>query len=113
MTLSEEECERLAKTDPTALIAAMRAESASALLLTFGAEHLGDNCDSDEAVAMLLDLTRHVLAVVREGAIYGLSKHACRHNVADRLQEMSELDASAAVRGIARNTLARSREVAR
>ena len=65
--------ERLARTDPAALVESMAGMRSS--LLTAAAELLGRHAASDVAVPVLVHLTRHGDAIVREGALRGLRYH--------------------------------------
>ena len=94
----EADCERLAVSDPAALVAAFPAMRPT--LLTFAAEYLG-RAPADVAVPALLPLLDHPKAYVREGALYGLMQCDDPRAVAAILRA-AEHDPSEAVRTIAR-----------
>jgi vesicle coat complex subunit len=66
--------------------------------LTFGAEFLGEIADERIALPTLRMLLKHVNAVVREGAMMGLSSFYMERkppqDILDRLQVMSKSDPS-------------------
>lgn len=65
----------LAIDDPMTLIALVAKEHLAEHDLTFAAEALGSLADVSTAMKLLTGLARHSSAVVREGAVYGLSRH--------------------------------------
>ena len=71
---SDERFEHLAKTDPAALVALLVSGDVPPARLTFAAEIAGRELPGDMVIDPLLALLRHERAVVREGAIYGLSR---------------------------------------
>lgn len=75
--------------------------------LTFAAEALGRSSDSALVRSTLVDLLCHESAVVREGAIYGLSNHL-DDAVRALLQRIAAEDPSTAVRDVARDAYERA-----
>ena len=74
-------------------------------LLTFAAEIAGDTLPSDAVKAPLVALLSHPNRVVREGAIYGLARHADDPAVREQLVAMSLDDESPGVRLAATETV--------
>lgn len=72
--------------------------------LTFAAEIAGRLADSDAVRRTLVPLLDQQEAVVREGAIYGLTRHLDQE-VRERLLELAAKDPSAAVRTAAADAL--------
>lgn len=72
--------------------------------LTYLAEAIGESADSECVRKVLLPLLQHRDAVVREGAVYGLSNHI-DEAVRRELQSVAEYDYSPAVRTAAREAL--------
>ncbi|HSN97755.1 MAG TPA: HEAT repeat domain-containing protein [Candidatus Nanopelagicales bacterium] len=72
--------------------------------LTFAAEIAGRLRDEGAVQRALLPLLSHPEAVVREGAIYGLSRHL-NASVRERFAELAAKDPSAAVRSAAADAL--------
>ena len=80
------------------LIALLSSTELAPADLTFAAEAAGQH---DEAVPSLLKLLDHEHAVVREGALYGLTPHVDAQGVADRLRRIARHDSSGTIREIA------------
>lgn len=72
--------------------------------LTFAAEILGRSADSQLVRSVLVPLLQHAEAVVREGAIYGLTRHLDDPTKSE-LRRIAESDRSAAVRMAAEDAL--------
>lgn len=72
--------------------------------LTFAAEVLGQSDDGDLVRKTLLPLLSHPEAVVREGAIYGISRHLDA-SIRDELRRLVVGDGSEAVRTAAQDAL--------
>lgn len=72
--------------------------------LTFGAEGLGYT-DTDEACELLVSLASHTSSIVREGAIYGLSRHLKRESARNTLQLLATTDVSITIRECALEVL--------
>ena len=72
--------------------------------MTFAAEYLGTDVDSETIRHTLIPLLDHQSAVVREGAILGLSRHR-NDEVNALLQQIAKTDASPAVREVAEDFL--------
>lgn len=82
------EVERLARTDPAALVESMAGMRSS--LLTLAAELLGRHAAADIAVPVLVHLSRHGDAIVREGALRGLRCHVADVRAVAALREMRD-----------------------
>jgi len=67
--------ESLAVNNPARLITLIERGRLADHDLTFAAEALGRVADASAAIAVLRKLTHHDSPVVREGAVYGLSRH--------------------------------------
>lgn len=80
--------EYLAETNPTELIRQIDEEMHTFRLsdLTFAAEALGDIKDTDVVIPRLYKLLQHESSLIREGAVYGLAKHANKE-ILQRLQD--------------------------
>lgn len=95
--------EYLADNDPAELLRLIDSSSLQPEDLTFAAEVAG-RLPGELVVKSLLALLRHDSAVVREGAIYGLSNHRST-SVDTELQNIIIRDSSYAVREAAGATL--------
>lgn len=74
--------------------------------LTYAAEALGLIADTNLVVTILEPLTRHASPVVREGVIYGLSRHVTASAVARAaLERLAAHDPSPGVRAAAAEAL--------
>lgn len=97
MSYSQNQLKTLAQSNPKELARILTSPNADVPTLTFGAELLGE---AEERIALpaLKQLLKHVNAVVREGAMMGLSSlfmdHKPPRDVIDRLQTMSKSDPS-------------------
>ncbi len=76
--LCENLFKRLSLEDPNELIRIIKEDNLRPSHLTFAAEYLG-NVPTEIAMTALLDLLKHESAIVREGAIFGLSIVLTRH----------------------------------
>ena len=72
--------------------------------LTFAAEAVGMLSDSEAVRAALMPLLGHSIALVREGAIYGLARHL-NDSVMAALRELAQSDPSPGVREAAAELL--------
>jgi hypothetical protein len=72
--------------------------------LTYVAEDLGA-APADIAIPVLFKLLNHSSSLVREGAIYGLTKHITNSEVIERLKILSISDPSLGIRQIAKEAL--------
>lgn len=95
--LCEDLFERLADVDPARLVALL-ASDMSPTMLTFAAEFAGRVESSETVVPALLRLLEHAEPVVREGAVYGLGRHAAYPGVLAALKVRAERDPSPGVR---------------
>ena len=104
----EAEFKRLAKHDPARLVAWIDANVLSIADLTFAAEWLGA-ADTPDAEDVLLGLTKHYEAVVREGAVLGIGRCMVDDRDTDamraRLHVMAREDSSPGVRATAEDML--------
>jgi hypothetical protein len=97
MSYSQNQLKTLAQNNPKELARILTSPNADVTTLTFGAELLGD---TEERIALpaLKQLLKHVHAVVREGAMMGLSslyiERKPPQEVIERLQAMSKNDPS-------------------
>lgn len=89
---------------PAQLIRLMKLARLEAADLTFAAEIVGDVHDHSAVLSILLPLLEHDEAVVREGAVYGLSKHL-DGTVREALGRIAEIDPSCVVRRAAIDVL--------
>ncbi len=101
---AESDFRRLAKSSPRQLVWLIRHGNLRAPQLTFAAEIAGSIPDSAVVEPVLLDLLDHPSPLVREGAIYGLSRHLSKE-VRRQLARVSETDPSPAVRSAARDAI--------
>lgn len=107
-TQCEFEFESMSRAAPSRLIAWIRSGVLAPADLTFAAECLGD-ADHPEVPRVLIELTRHTAAVVREGAVYGIGRMSGHDRDTDallqRLHEMAYHDPSPGVKSAARDVL--------
>ncbi|EYF00653.1 HEAT repeat domain-containing protein [Chondromyces apiculatus] len=96
--------EFLAVQHPASLLRLIEQGKLDAADLTFAAELAGRLKHSEAVRRTLLPLLAHPRAVVREGAIYGLSNHLDEAS-RERLAELVEKDQSPAVRAAAADAL--------
>jgi len=66
--------------------------------LTYVAEVIGRREDNPKVIDVLIKLTKHKSALVREGAVYGLSYHPDNGNVVTALKEMLKVETSQGVK---------------
>ena len=106
--------EKIAQTKPAYLLQLITQNRLAAHDLTFAAESAGKvpNEFVDASVRVLLVLLRHESPLVREGAIYGLSRQLarggwvpCREWIIDQLEGLKERDTSPGVRAAAQEAL--------
>jgi urease gamma subunit len=90
--------EALALRSPAELIEIIRDSRAADTRLTYAAEILGRDVDTDDAVATLIETLRHESRFVREGAVLGLSYHVRKHGVRDALRRIAAEDESPGVK---------------
>ena len=89
--------ERWAKEQPNALLDVIASGELRPTLLTFAAEIAGTHLPSSDVVPTLLNLLEHQDSSVREGAVYGLAKHAGQ-NIDAALRLLMTSDPSPGVR---------------
>lgn len=95
--------------DPEALLVLLRDANANPVDLTLGAELARRLAESTGVVSVLLALTKHREAVVREGAVLGLGHFRGRNDVLGRLDALADEDPSPAVRATAESVVAHLR----
>jgi hypothetical protein len=110
MSYSDNQLKLLAQSDPTELARILNNPNTSIRALTFGAELLGEEItDETITVPILKKLLKHVNAIVREGAMIGISAFYNRtlpsEEILDRLKIMSNNDPSPSLREMARELL--------
>ena len=101
-----DECERQ-MTEERALegLALVERGGAAPHDLTFAAEALGGLSDAPRAIHHLLILAKHTSPIVREGAVYGMSRFAGESAVAVTLRELAANDPSPGIRQAASEAL--------
>jgi hypothetical protein len=109
MSYSENQLSTLAKNNPKELIRIITSPNSDVHALTFGAELLGEVSDEGLVLPALRRLLKHVNAVVREGAMNGLSTFYVEkkppQDVLDRLQKMAVDDPSPDCKNLATSLL--------
>jgi hypothetical protein len=110
MSLSENQLNALATDNPKELARVLSSPNADVHTLTFGAEVLGGEVKDEELVLPVLRrLLKHVNAVVREGAMLGVSAFYIDkkppQEIVDRLRSMVKSDPSPANRDCAGSML--------
>ena len=106
MSYSENQLNALAKDNPKELARVLSGSNIDVRTLTFGAEVLGAEVKDEEIVLPVLRrLLKHVNAIVREGAMLGISGFYMDkkppQEVVDRLRVMAKSDPSPANRDTA------------
>jgi hypothetical protein len=96
--------EYLAGRAPGGLLSLIRSGRLDVADLTFAAEIAGRIADSIAVRAVLAPLLTHAEPVVREGALYGLTRHV-DSGLRASIEDMALHDASEAVRTVARDVL--------
>lgn len=98
MTYSQNQLKALAQSNPKELARILTSPTGDTHTLTFGAEVLGDVEDERIVLPTLRQLLKHVNAVVREGAMMGLSSFYLERrppqDVLDKLKAMASNDPS-------------------
>lgn len=110
MSYSETQLSALAKDSPKELARILSSPNADVHTLTFGAELLGGEVEDEEVVLPVLRrLLKHVNAIVREGAMLGVSAFYMNkkppQEIVDRLRSMIKNDPSPANRDCAGSLL--------
>lgn len=98
MSYSQNQLKTLAQNNPKELARILSSPNADIHTLTFGAELLGEVTDERVVLPTLKQLLKHVNAVVREGAMMGLSAFYLERkppqDVLEKLRIMSKNDPS-------------------
>ena len=110
MSYSENQLTALAKSNPKELVRIITSPNSDVHALTFGAEILGGEVvDEGLVLPALRQLLKHVNAVVREGAMIGVSAFYIDRkppqDVLERLKKMSADDPSPACKDLAASLL--------
>ena len=109
MTYSQNQLKSLAENNPKELARIITSPNADTRMLTCGAELLGEVSDERIALPALRQLLKHVHALVREGAMTGLSAFYMSkkppRDILDRLAAMAKSDPSPSLRDYATSLL--------
>lgn len=111
MSYSETQLSTLAKENPKELARVLSGSNIDVRTLTFGAEILGGEVSDEEIVIPVLRrLLKHVNAIVREGAMLGVSAFYMEgkkppQDVIERLRAMSKSDPAPSNRDTANSLL--------
>jgi hypothetical protein len=110
MSYSEIQLKAMVQNNPKELVRLLTSPNADTYLLTFGAELLGGEVtDENMVLPTLRQLLKHINAVVREGAMIGLSSFYMEkkppQDILDKLQSMSTIDPSPTIREYADSIL--------
>jgi len=99
MNYSHNQLKALVQTNPKELVRVVTSPNADTQMLTVGAELLGEITDERIVLPAFRQLLKHVHALVREGAMTGLSSFYLGkkppQDILDRLQIMTKNDPSA------------------
>ena len=102
MSYSQNQLKAIAQSNPKELARLLTSPGADTHMLTFGAELLGEVNDERIVLPTLRQLLKHVHALVREGAMMGLSSFYVDRkppqDIIDRLQTIANSDPSPALR---------------
>lgn len=110
MNYSETQLSALAQSNPKELARILSSPSTNTRILTFGAEILGGEVQ-DEALVLpvLRQLLKHINAVVREGAMLGVSSFfvgkKLPSDILDKLKTMAVSDPSPALKEFSKSLL--------
>lgn len=110
MSYSEIQIKALAQSNPKELVRILTSPNSDVHMLTFGAELLGAEV-TDESIVLpaLRRLLKHVNAVVREGAMIGISSFYMDRkppqDVLDRIQIMANTDPSPTIKEYAQTLI--------
>lgn len=102
--LSEDDIENLSINKPDELIGLIESNQLNIATLSFAVEYLGDVCSVETAEKVLLPLLKHPSGIVREGVLYGLSKHITA-TIKSAIEILVKSDKSPAIRSIAKDIL--------
>lgn len=109
MNYSPNQLKSLAQSNPKELARVVTSPNADTHMLTVGAEFLGEVSDERIALPAFRQLLKHVHALVREGAMTGLSSFYLERkppsDILDRLRTMAKSDPSNNLRDYAQSLL--------
>jgi hypothetical protein len=110
MSYSEYQLKALAKSNPKELIRIITSPNSDVHALTFGAELLGEEVkDENLVLPALRQLLKHINAIVREGAMLGVSSFYIEkkppQDILDRLKRISISDPSPSCKDCATSIL--------
>ena len=109
MNYSPNQLKALVQSNPKELVRVITSPNADTHMLTLGAELLGEVSDERIALPAPRQLLKHVNAVVREGAMLGLSTFYMERkppaDVLEKLQVMSQADPSPSLKDFAQSLL--------
>lgn len=109
MNYSANQLQQLAQSNPKELARVVTSPNADTHLLVVGAELLGEVTDERIALPALRQLLKHVHALVREGAMTGLSSFYLEkkppQDILDRLRVMAKSDPSPNLKDYAQSLL--------
>lgn len=110
MSYSENQLNALAKENPKELVRILTSPNADVRTLTYGAEILGGEVADEELVLPALRmLLKHINAIVREGAMLGVSSFYTEKtppkDILDKLTAMSKNDPSPTLKEFAKQIL--------
>ncbi len=110
MSYSENQLTALAQKNPKELVRILTSPHADVRTLTFGAEILGGEVTDEELVLPALRmLLKHINAIVREGAMMGVSSFYMEklppQDILERLQAISKSDPSPTLKEFAKQIL--------
>lgn len=113
MTYTETQLKSLAHSNPKELARILTSPNANTRMLTFGAEILGDEVkDGEIVIPVLRQLLKHVNAIVREGAVIGITAFFADkklpQDILDRLKVMSSNDPSPTLKEMAKDLIKES-----
>lgn len=102
MSYSQNQLKTMAQSNPKELARIITSPNADTHMLTFGAELLGEVPDERIVLPALRQLLKHVHALVREGAMMGLSSFYVDkkppQDIIERLQVIAKSDPSPSLR---------------
>lgn len=109
MNYSQTQLKTLAQNNPKELARILTSPNADIHTLTFGAELLGEVSDERIVHPTLRQLLKHINAIVREGALMGVSSFYMEkrppQDILDRLRAIASNDPSPSLRGDAKSIL--------
>jgi|SRR6185369_14751086 len=109
MSYSQNQLKAMAQSNPKELARILTSPGIDVHALTFGAEFLGETSDERIVLPTLRMLIKHVNAVVREGAMMGLSSFYMERkppqDILERLRVMAKSDPSPSCKEFAETIL--------